>query len=234
MLKKIGKHFLNLLYPPLCLHCDDVLENDELPLCTACTSLLELIDPLDRCPKCFSSDYCRIKKLCGKCIKKRSFIKSSAQCFEYRGPAKTLSDHLKTGSMPHLAKGLSGYLALQFLQLNWEKPDFIIPVPIPTHHKVERGYSHNELLAKELALLLNSPMINALERVNSYDGHLFRAKKGVTFEEKMLLLIDEDVTSQMTLQRSSEALIPTFPRAIYALSLCRSNPFFMTEKKHHT
>lgn len=236
-LKTFGNSILDLIYPPLCLHCNESLETGCPIFCHTCLSLLEQIDPSMRCPFCFSSDFNNeSQKCCEQCRKSPRNIKRIASVFDYEGPPATLVKHLKYGGQSYLAKGCGAYLAAQFLNLNWPMPDIIIPMPMARLRKFERGYNQSELLAQSFAKLMNCPVSKALKRRSgdfsqagldhrqrlSLKSDSFYVQNGDCFHDKKLLIVDDVMTTGSSLNCCAEALLPFFPQGIYAMTLCRT------------
>ena len=228
------KSFLNLIYPPLCLHCRNVLAENAPIFCANCLSELELINPQERCPFCFSSDYTKGYPCCSTCYHKKPFLNRIASSFDYFGPASTLVRQMKYGQKPYLAKGAGAFLAAQFLQLGWPQPDCIVPVPIPFTRWIERGYNQSQLLAKTLSQILSCPMQDILTRgsgVPSQAGlnleqrqllqaNVFQLKKKHMLHDKCVLIVDDVLTTGSTLKRCAEAISEDCPKSIYGLTLC--------------
>lgn len=233
----------DLFYPPICLQCGAAIEKHPAILCDICLSLLELIDPEERCPACFSSHYSKETGKCGDC-QKNSHIYQSAAAFEYTGPAATLVKRLKYSNQPYLAKGLAAYLIAQFVRLNWPKPDLVIPVPIAFTHLLERGYNQSLLLAKYFVEGIEGEMLEALERHSgdfsqaglskeqrsrlSHDHfHLKKRQPRMGLGEpdllgKNILLLDDVMTTGSTLRQCASVLARKSPKAIYALTVCKA------------
>lgn len=234
--KQVGRSFINLIYPPLCLHCKACLPNDAHQLCHTCLTLLELIDPAECCPCCFSPDYSPELSLCHDCIKFTPILNGRAAAFDYLGPAAALVRQLKYHNQAHLAEGCSAYMAAQFLQLNWPMPDVLIPVPISFTHWIERGFNQSELLAQGLSNLLKIPVHNALQRKSGdfsqaalsrtqrarLDGSLIQLKASKNLQDACIMLIDDVITTGSTLHRCAEALSVCGPARIYAMAICRT------------
>jgi competence protein ComFC len=236
VIQKLGRSFVNLLYPPLCLHCRICLQNDAHTLCAACLELLELIDPQERCPLCFSSEHTLKGKPCFPCQRKLPILSGAAAAFDYVGPPATLIRKLKYGDQSYLAKGCGAYMAAQFLQLDWPIPDIIIPVPITFVHWMERGYNQSLLLAESFSEIIKRPIQEALvrksgdysqaglsrkQRIN-LSGASFTLKSGQNLQDKCILIIDDVMTSGSTMRKCAEALLDECPAHIYGMALCKA------------
>lgn len=233
---KIVRSFLALLYPPLCLHCNQGVRFPPNPLCEWCIKQLELIDPSERCSTCFSSEISEAVSYCTCCLKQPPLWQSMAAAFDYEGPASSLIRQFKYGNQPYLAKGAAAFMAAQFLRLNWEMPDLIIPVPMPLLKKWDRGYNQTELLAAELGNLLQVPVQQRLRRSNgtwSQAGlsrhqrleislSTFQLKKGDSLSNKHILLIDDVITTGSTLRCCAEVILEEYPATISTLAFCRA------------
>lgn len=229
-------HLLNFLYPPCCLHCDALIDEKKAFLCPSCFSLLSLINPIRRCNSCFNDGLLDGQLICQICEKNPPPWEFGASAFDYEGPAASLIIAMKYGNCSYLAKGLSGFMAAQFLSLNWPLPDLLIPVPVSFSRFMERGYNQSYLLAKGLGKILGKPVRNVLtRRSGDYSqaalpfkereqlSHIaFSLKKTKALQGKRILLIDDVITTTSTLRACSEALLEGLPGEIYALTLCRS------------
>lgn len=230
------RSFRDLLFPPLCLHCRKTIAEESAYLCSACINALQLIDPTERCPRCFSFEYQPEQKQCPSCQLNTPSLHYMAAAFDYIGPAASIVRKLKYGNQPYLADGAGAYLVTQFLRLGWPMPDLIIPVPISFTHWLERGYNQSELIAKNVANLLEKPLITPLERKSgdySQAGMNWKQRAALTtstlllnnsslLHDKIILLIDDVITTGSTLNRCAEVLAEGCPAEIYALSFCRA------------
>lgn len=234
MLTKIGKGLLNLIYPPLCLHCKATLYSDSHLLCGDCLGLLELIEPSERCPYCFS--YCYEQKVCSDCRKRHPIFNGLAASFDYVGPAETLVRRLKYSDQPYLAKGCGAYLSAQFLRLEWPIPDVIVPVPIALTHWLERGYNQSLLIAETFSEILERPVQDALLRKSGdysqaglslaqrekLEGNTISLRKNQNLQDKIILLVDDVMTSGNTMRKCAETLLSDCPSQIYGLTFCKA------------
>jgi competence protein ComFC len=234
--KSIGKAFINLLYPPLCKHCQEILQNDSHLLCKECLCLLELIDPLERCPYCFSADVSHEIQVCAPCMKKPPVLNGMAAAFDYAGPAASLVRKMKYTNQPYLAEGCAAYLGAQFLQLEWPMPDVIVPVPIAFTHLLERGYNQSLILSQEFAKIVQRPVQEALVRRSGdysqaglekhqrikLDGNTIELKKKQQLQDKTILLIDDVMTTGSTMRKCAESLLEDCPKSVYGIAVCRA------------
>lgn len=159
-----------------------------------------------------------------------------ASAFDYDGPAASLIKRLKYSNQPYLANGMAGFLVTQFDRLQWPIPDALIPVPISFTHRMERGYNQSALLAKEMGALLKRPVWDILRRQSgdysqaalNFDQRRglevknFKMKLNCPLEGKMLLVVDDVMTSGSTLRRCAEVLQEQHPGSLYALTFCRT------------
>ncbi|HRD55856.1 MAG TPA: ComF family protein [Parachlamydiaceae bacterium] len=233
-MKAFLNSLLSLAYPPVCLHCNQTLSNQDQLLCASCSPLLELIDKELYCPRCFYGSPSKKAHACKNCATKSLATVSIAAALEYMGPASSLIKQLKYGDKPYLAKGLAAFMAAQFVSLDWPAPDFIIPVPQAFSRFLTRGYNQAELLGETLSNLLNCPLKLALKRKSGsfsqaalnkeerlqMEEQTIYLKKNQHLEDKVILLVDDVLTTGTTLQKCAESLMEEAPSAIYALAAC--------------
>ena len=107
--RMIARSFRELLFPPLCLHCRSTIREPDLYLCDSCTGKLELIDPIERCPRCFSAEYSVEHRQCETCRSHGMPLQQMAAACDYTGPPASIMRKLKYGNQPYLAKGAGAY-----------------------------------------------------------------------------------------------------------------------------
>lgn len=233
LLRSLGSltsSFVDLLCPPLCLHCGEGLNTEESFLCSFCFDQLELIDPSFVCPRCFSKRYNTSSRQCSSCAKRPVLYTKCCSSFEDYGPASTLRNKMKNNNMPFLAKGCAAYMVMQLLRLDCPLPDVVIPIPVTLGSQFKRGFNHSALLAEEIGKILSRPTCNALKRKRkNYSGQdqeissieSFVLKKGVDIVEKRVLVIDDFTRTGRTLHSAGEALCDGYPSSLYAMTFCR-------------
>ncbi len=201
------KWLLEVLFPPLCRHCDDpaALGN---PLCSSCVKFLDILPSAQ-----------------------------PLITFEGQGPAWTLVKALKSGKAPRVAGGLAGHMALQYLKSDLPLPDIIIPVPQSLHRSLQVGYNPSLLLAQHLGKTFDRPVIQLLKRkrqlvcqmkVDKERRYLlsvenFQWKKRVPIAEKNLLLVDDVMGTGATLRACAQRLYEGFPLKIIKMTCIGEN-----------
>jgi ComF family protein len=129
-----------------------------------------------------------------------------------------------------------GQHLVQLLQEQAWPVDCIIPVPLNSHRRRERGYNQSALLAFFLTLQTGLPSIpSALQRIRNT-----RSQVGLTAEERhqnldgafsaradrisgrTVLLLDDVMTTGATLRNAARALLMAGASQVYALTLARA------------
>jgi predicted amidophosphoribosyltransferase len=210
MLKKLYKYFSQIAFPPICVHCEGGVEGKGL-LCIDCMQNLTLLSAEGRCSTCFDE-----VEICGMCRGKSYPFRKAAAVFEYFGPAFSLLQLLKKGSLPSLAKDFAAFMVVQLFQLGWPLPDQLVPMPQSFAKTLQNGYNLSELIAKEMAKLLQCPCDCLLKRKNI--DLSFSWKKRRDLANKTILLIDEQIDTKDNLCPGATILQEGAPRSIYVLA----------------
>lgn len=235
-LKDIYFSFLNLLYPPQCLHCLEGLVDHKSLLCDVCSTLLDLMNPLERCIHCFADNKLADHFYCYDCECREKIFSGFASVFQYMGAASSIIKKMKYSDMPYLSKGIAAYMISQFVSLDWPIPDVIVPVPISFTHQLRRGYNQSLLIAEEFGKYINIPVEKALVRSRSSYSQAgllrhqrerlspltFSLNNKVSIEGKSVLLIDDVYTTGTTLKCCAEILLLGGIKDIHAMTFCRA------------
>lgn len=227
---------LHFFYPTCCLHCHCLLSPGKEVLCSACSFLLTLIDPDECCTICFNVLNHREVSPCSFCRQNPSLYYRLAAAFDYNGPAASLVQKLKYSNQPHLAQGMAAFLITQVEHLQWPLPTALVAVPQSYSRWLERGYNQAALIANELGLMIQRPVLNVLKRTSgdyrqtSLSYQQRKNLKNASFElidsfklhDQVIWVIDDVMTSGTTLQCCAEALSLGGPSKIYGLTFCRT------------
>lgn len=227
---------VDLIYPPLCIHCHSMRAHDEHLFCTNCLTQMEIIDPHLRCRYCFKEENVSQNQVCINCRTQSSPFHKIAGVFDYHGPPSTLIKKLKYANAPYLAEGIAALMAVQFHHLNWPMPDIITDVPCSWIREIDRGFNQSRLIAEHLSQLLKRPFSNLLKR--NLDGY---SQAGLSYQQRQdlpkdryqlrsngditdqtILLVDDVMTTGATLNCCAEALQTGYPHQLYALVFCKA------------
>lgn len=233
-LNSIINKALNLVYPPTCALCGDLLGKDERYICAACDVLL----PHVREPACFKcgkeiSD--NEAELCEDCSRyERSFVrgfpamnydetfKESIAAFKYHG---------KRDYGKYFAYEIARSRGKNIIEVN---PEALIPVPLHKKKLRKRGCNQAEVIARELGLRLGIPVddkilvrtantlpqkkLNGIERENNLKNAFHSQKKRVKYNT--IMLVDDIYTTGATVEACTKALHDVGVNDIYYTSIC--------------
>lgn len=233
---------LNLIYPDSCFACSAPLarrvEGGICQVCWAKALGLRIVPP--RCSSCglpFQSFQEDSERLCGKCILEPPPYSGARAFGHYSAELSRLVQELKFRGRKSLAGMLAAPLAEMFFE-NWGREDFdlIVPVPLHSRRKRERGYNQSELLARSLARCIALPIRNALARArftlpqvglsdlqrkeNVHNAFICREADSIAGAR--ILLIDDVMTTGATAASASQALIDAGALRVAVLTVARA------------
>lgn len=197
---------MNLIFPPVCIHCEEETERSKYPLCRACLGILELADPSDRCPICF-------KLLHAHHNCRHSF--RSAAVFERRGPAPTLLSYFKNKHALGFGRAMASFMVTQLDRLRWPFPDVVTSIPPSFLRSLGQSYQPNRLLAQHMAQLCNIEIFKGLKC--GFDG-AFYWRDQHQIADKRVLVIDDGATKEKTVFRFVTKMREGFPKTISVLN----------------
>jgi len=153
----------------------------------------------------------------------------------YEGPLRQAIRKLKYRRDIPLGEALARHLIAQWKSLEW-KVDLVTPVPLSAARLAERGYNQAALLALPLALscgltystrilkkIRNTPSqvgLDFMERQQNVKNTFVAAAELV--QDKIVLIVDDVVTSGATMDACSQALRAAGAQRVYGLSLARA------------
>lgn len=218
IIKNFYDNILDLIYPPVCGICGKLNQNY---LCKKCQKVLEnqskfVIDE--------NQDF-------NQNFNKHLYI------FKYEGIIRSMILNYKFNEKSYLYITFVNFLLKneKFFKI-LKSYDTIIPVPISSERKNERGYNQSELLAKELAKKLNiecvkncliknkniieQSKLNKEERQKNIQG-VYILKNKEKLINKKLLLIDDIFTTGSTVNECCKILKQANPRKIDVLTIAK-------------
>ncbi|MGC8866617.1 MAG: ComF family protein [Elusimicrobiales bacterium] len=228
------KHFVNILFPKICLSCRCDLEAErDHPLCLRCERELIMIE----------FPYCRLcgaylkggGELCYSCKGKRFNFDFSRSVFIYNLQISSVIKACKYSSKDYLALWMGKIMAERFSYykefLEYESVTY---VPVSLAKLRERGFNHSELIASVFSNLLGLSFIkdaiwssktisqlelSAQERRNNVNGK-FKVIRDV-FKNKSVIVVDDVATTMSTLDEISRVIKEAQAKRVCCFTVAR-------------
>ena len=215
----LGGAIIDFVLPPHCITCRKYLSPQEKIVCDVCWDNLEVL-PSPFCPVCMNfmeqgDLFCKI------CVERKNLCAvRSLGIFD-----------------PHYQKLIHGFKYQQKITLGQRlgkrlgekliedraasEFDYIIPVPLHSVRKRERGFNQSKILAQEISKVINIPVLKKVlkrtrntkdqtklspeERKENVKG-AFSLKSPETIEGKRIILVDDVMTTGATLGECATVL----------------------------
>lgn len=234
-------NIIDLIFPPRCILCDAVLQNNEKALCGKCYGdLPQVVEPI--CKRCGKPLEIMGQEYCLDCAEKRTrqdALEQGIALWIYDENVKRLMANVKYGG----CKEDIHFFAKEMMQTYGKKIqdwriDAVIPVPLHRRRRWFRGYNQAEVLAVDIGKYLNLPVLadvlcrkrptspqkgllpkqrkENLLGAFALDGNKLDSLIGV----KEVLLVDDIYTTGATLEACGEVLRQAGVRKIYFACLC--------------
>ena len=234
LLKNFIEFFDDSMFPEYsCFVCGREIEGLEYHICDDCKKNLPFIDG-HVCSKC-GQPILKGSAYCDNC-RSREFVFDEARAvFEYNEQTKGTILGVKYRNEKYLAKFFAKFM-FDTLE-NWGiDVDVVIPVPTTKTRLKERGYNQAELMANELAKLLEVPILaNAVskrentqkqkeltfkERQENMKG-VFSLDKRFILNFKNILIVDDVFTTGATVNELSKELRKGNSAKIYVITAAK-------------
>jgi len=199
---KVGGFLSNTLFPTdfKCAFCDnDVPDFDNNPFCDDCLKDITFNDG-NQCMIC-GEPIDNEAKVCDFCQKNMRKFKRAICPFVYSGKVRSAILRFKDDGKKYLAKVFARFIA-DAIKKSEIKITKITFVPLTDKKKRKRGFDQAELLAKELALLLNLKVDKLFVKVK--DG---KTQKFSNFKERHENMIGMYAMTDVKLDKSDFVLI---------------------------
>ena len=215
----LPKILMNLLFPPKCILCRNVLEKDETDLCCSC--------------RVESPWY-------GKGTVKFSFLDSWTAVWYYKGYIRSSLIRYKFHRDRHYAAGYGKLLAMKIQQEYPEGFDLLTWVPISSWRKIVRGYDQMELLAEAVARELDMEPVSTLRKIRNNRPQsrihgqaqrranvlgVYRPVCPEMVKDQRILLLDDIVTTGATAGECARVLLTAGAKEVHC--------GFMATAHHH-
>ena len=157
------KYIVDLIYPVLCASCDNALGANELLLCSGCKAELPIVSR-DNLTDTTLSD-----KLFGRIELVSSF---SYLTFHKDNITQNLVHRLKYQKQKIIGQTLGQWFGESIKnQINQNKPDLIIPIPIHSGKLKDRGYNQSEVICQGITKSIKIPICykNKTEKITNQE-----------------------------------------------------------------
>ena len=208
---------LNLLFPPKCILCGNLLNRDETDLCRQCRV---------ESPECHKNNL------------KFSFLDSWAAVWYYDGYIRKSLHRFKFNRARHYAPVYGRLLAMKLLTQYPEGFDVLTWVPVSRWRKFTRGYDQVELLAQAVGRELNMEPVRTLRKLrnNRPQSGIDRIEKRranvlgvyrITDPElvkgKRVLLLDDIITTGSTAGECARVLLTAGAQEVHCGCIAVAN-----------
>ncbi len=223
---------LDWLFPPTCGGC----KRTGLRWCEACQQqVIRITGPV--CTRCGDplDGQADVPLLCPNCQDHPPEYQAVRSFAAFGGPLREAMHRLKYQRDIGIGEALSKHLIELYNELKWGI-DLVTPVPLSAKRARERGYNQSGLLARPLAYAVQKPYqpsilmrsrdtrsqvgLGANERRQNVEGAFTASTAQV--KEKVVLVIDDVMTTGSTINACTQALLRAGASAVYGLTLARA------------
>lgn len=227
-------NFFDFIFPRFCAACQLKLTTNENSICSNCLSLIKNIpnDFLDKEYQKKFADEGLIDDF------------QSLFIFEKGKELQKIIHALKYENKIYLGQFLGKFLAKELYDKinNW-KADLIIPIPLHSLKKAQRGFNQSNYIAKGIAKILNIPVENSvlkrirytesqtkknlIERKVNVEG-AFKVKRSKKVQNKKIILVDDVITTGATISECARQLKKFGAKNIFAVSIAIADDYILS------
>lgn len=232
----------DLLFPRHCRTCDVKMSHENrFLICDICFQKISFLSgqACRGCAKFFPGfDGSQGKGFCPGCARDKRFFDECFSVAIYEGVIKELLQSFKYAREEYLAHTLQMIFGKVFERnIPWNEFDCMVPVPLHPLKLKERGFNQSLFLAQELYKKLKIPLFpTALKRVKYSQGQTLQDKKArienirdsfvvkstQRIQNKRVLLVDDVLTTEATVQECAKILKASGAVSVTVLTLARS------------
>ena len=238
LLKETWNIALDIIYPRRCPICGEILVPRNIRVHKECKELLRYIKE-PKCKKCGKLIDKEELEFCYDCVKKKFHYVKGYSLWVYD---KRMQDSI--AAFKYKNKKEYAVFYVEELLENYSEaiekitPDVLIPIPLHSGKRRQRGFNQAEIIAKGIGKVLEIPVLSDLlvrkketapqKGLNDRE----RAKNLVkafcvsnTYEKKQLhinkvILVDDIYTTGSTIEACTKVLLAYGVKEVYYISLC--------------
>ena len=238
--RHLGGALLDLVYPQDCIGCGGgPILSDGSCLCGACRAALPRIGRW-QCPHCGDElgPYAVGVRACPSCtLGKAMYFRGAAAVCRYEDVARqmvwSLKYHGDIRAVPWMGRELHGKL----VEEDWfPRVEALIPVPLHWRRRVQRRFNQSELLARAVASAAGKQVLPralrrtkftkpqaALDRARRAENvqGAFRLRWPKSVKGRVILLVDDVMTTCATAEACSRALLKGGAKTVYVAIYAR-------------
>lgn len=228
---------LDLLYPPTCPVCQQIIDRKEGLICPACYEKLSFLKP-PLCKKCGREVEAEEQEYCFECSRKQRTFEENIGLMNYTEEARKSLAWFKYHNCREYADFYIEELWKQKKDILMRlQAEAVVPVPIHRAKQRKRGFNQAEILGRRLAEKLEIPLegkrlvrvvntrpqkqVKGNERGKNLEG-AFAVKDG-PFPFKKVILIDDIYTTGSTMEACTKALKRAGAEQVYGVTIAIGN-----------
>jgi len=215
----------DLVFPPHCLHCDELCEDSTLRhVCRRCASLIMKVRR-PHCPTCGHPFFGEAEgeRICPHCEGLTPAYASAKTVTLFKGPVRQLVLALKYRHGLHVLEDMETLIRANEEVVQFLKGAVLVPIPLHPRKERERGFNQSKLIAEcflraaksrgEIAELLRR--VRDTSSQTEFDRrsrrarmkNAFAARRGATITpDQRYVLVDDVFTTGSTLSAAATAL----------------------------
>jgi len=217
--------FLDFLLPRFCFECSDKLLPGEYLFCAECLPEIPRVPP-DRLAIEFERKFLGEEIISGF---------TSLFLFEKDGSIQKVIHEMKYQNSFNIGKTLGRIAGEELFEKAAEwNADMIIPVPIHSLRRADRGYNQSLYIAKGIGEMLFLPVKSGIVKRGKYTAtqttlnlnerkenvaDAFTVKKNTPVKGKRIILIDDVITTGATITECAKALLNAGAVKVFAISV---------------
>ena len=218
---------IDFIYPPVCCICEKLTVREELPVCSHCWKTFTTVSPSH-------PTWIEIKSKFTSGGNVSDIL--SCYLFEPDGKLQEVIHCLKYKEMKSLGIRLGNDIGCALTaNPEFSRADYLIPVPLHSCKKRERGYNQSELICAGIRQKFPMPVLfSVIQRIRNTQSqteltleerilnveNAFEMRKKIRYfvKGKIFIIVDDVITTGSTINACAEELISHGAQKVLAVS----------------